>query len=210
MQAITYEVPMDSLLPIAQSRLQRQKQYARMLERGGSRAKGVMGWLEQASHCISSLGKASIILKPIDAKPTAQGILLDQRVYLDGEDIFRKLSTGGEVTAYLLTLGFSQQQAFDLLDQDYAAHHVQSDLASEVLFALGRAAQQVLRNLYPNNRLIRVPVQSTAICGERRTWDPRRVQELLSVFDDINPGVSLTETGCFSPLNSLLGLTLRV
>lgn len=169
-----------------------------------------MAWLEQASHCITSLGKASIILKPIAAKPTAQGILLDQRVHLEGEDLSRKLGTSGEVTAYLLTLGFSQQQAFDWLDHDYAAHHVQSDLASEVLFALGRKAQQALLDLYPNNRLIRVPVQSTAICGERRTWDPSRVKELLSVFDDINPGVSLTETGCFSPLNSLLGLTLRI
>lgn len=201
---------MDQLLSIARPRLQRQKQYTRVLERGGVRAEGVMEWLERASHCITSLGKASIILKSVAARPTAQGILLDQRVHLEGEDLSRKLGTSGEVTAYLLTLGFSQQQAFDWLDHDYAAHHVQSDLASEVLFALGRAAQQMLRDLHPNNRLIRVPVQSNGICGEKRSWDPGRVQELLSVFDGINPGVSLTDTGCFSPLNSLLGLTLRV
>jgi hypothetical protein len=36
------------------------------------------------------------------------------------------------------------------------------------------------------------------------------VQALLDVFDGTNPGVTITDTGCFQPLNSLLGLTIAV
>ncbi len=74
--------------------------------------------------------------------------------------------------------------------------------------------RQVFKNqldlLPKGKRLKRVPVQTSDICGQRRIWDPAKVQALLGVLGAANPGVSVTDTGCFRPLNSLLGLTVAV
>tara|TARA_R110002073_G_scaffold227198_1_gene387923 strand:- start:510 stop:620 length:111 start_codon:yes stop_codon:yes gene_type:complete len=36
------------------------------------------------------------------------------------------------------------------------------------------------------------------------------VQALLGFFDGINPGVTVSDAGCFQPLDTLLGLTVQM
>lgn len=209
MEARTHAVPAEELLVPALRRLQRQKQYARVLERGGNRAAGVREWFEQASACLRELAAPVILLRPVTALSERGGITLADRVYLEGRDLAEAVARGARVTAYLVTLGYSQAKAFDWLGGDYAAHHVQSDLGNEVLFELGRRAHRLQREAAPHMRLRRVAVQASDLCGQQKLWDPAKVQALLEVFGDANPGVTVTDTGCFQPLNTLLGLTLR-
>lgn len=201
-------VPVAGLLDVAQKRLTRQAQYNRVLARGGKRAEAVRSWMAQAGDCITACAWPVALFMPVSARAEAGAVRLDDRVTLQGTDIAREVGQGAQLTAYLLTLNYSQPQAFEWLGRDYAAHHVQSDLGSEVLFALGREAHRVMRARAPSGRLRRIPVLASEACGQRRVWNPASVQALLTVFDEVNPGVRVTDTGCFTPLNSLLGLAL--
>jgi hypothetical protein len=198
-------LPVSGLLDTALGRLQRQTQYAGVLARGGKRAEALRSWLTLSADCIAALARPEASFMPVTARPVRGGVCLADRVTLEGVDIPR----GGRVTAYLLTLNYTQSQALEWLDRDYGAHHIQSDLGREVLFALGREAYRVMAQGAPTGRMRRIPVLAGAQCGNRRIWDPARVQDLLSVFHGINPGVQVTDTGCFQPLNSILGLALH-
>jgi hypothetical protein len=208
--AAGFDVPVAGLLEAATRRLERQGQYARPLAKAGRRADALRGWLQEAAGCVVALARPQAALAPVDCRAVPGGIEIAGRVELDGEDLARLVSLGGTATAYLLTLGYAQADAFAWLQGDYGAHHVQSDLAGEVLFALGRNVHRRLAEASPGCRLRRVPIQTQAGCGQRRIWDAARVQALLGVFDGVNPGVSVTDTGCFQPLNSLLGLEIRL
>ncbi len=207
---VRIKVPVVELLGHALTRLRRRKAYLRVLSRGGDRAEGLVAWLAEADACLRELSRPELVLKRVSATVAECGVVIGDRVKLDGEDLARDVARGGRVSTYLLTLGFSQSDAFEALGRDYAAHHVQTDLAGEVLFELGRHSHRLQRAQSPGARLRRVPVQASDLCGGRKVWDPDRVHALISCFDGFNPGVTVTETGCFQPLNSLLGLTIRL
>lgn len=202
------EVPAAELIAPALARLQRQAQYARLLAGGGNAAAEARRWLDRAAACLAALARPLAVLAPVGARALPGGIELAGRVVLDGDDLAREVAQGAGVSAYLLTLGFDQGRAFNWLEGDYAAHHVQSDLSNEVLFALGRQVHRIERARSPGARLRRVPVTASAVCGQRRVWDPARVQALMGVFDGTDTGVTVSDSGCFQPLNSLLGLTI--
>ncbi len=202
---------LPALLKTAEARLRRQSRYARPLAKGGRRAAGVEELLNQASACVAALSWPASVVMPVQAVIAGDFVRIENDIDIDSPDLINDLASGGMLSGYLLTLGFDQSRAFDWLGRDYAAHHVQSDLSSEVLFALGRRVFQDQRELVPEGRrLKRVPVQTSDICGQRRIWDPARVQALIDVFGATNPGVSVTNTGCFQPLNSIIGLTVTV
>ncbi|MEZ5776929.1 MAG: hypothetical protein R3E44_01065 [Paracoccaceae bacterium] len=205
----TIGVPAEVLLGVALPRLERQAQYTRVLEKGGRGAAAMRSWLRQAADCIITLARPAAAFMSVESRAVPGGLRIADRVTLRGGDLSRDVARGGMVTAYLMTLDYTQKQAFELLEGDYGAHHVQSDLGGEVLFALGRHVHRLMRETNPSSRLRRVPVQAHGHCGQRRFWDPESVQALLSVFDDVNHGVTVTDTGCFQPLNSLLGLTIH-
>jgi len=194
------------LLPKARVRLQRQMQYARVLERGGNRASGLQNWLDEAYDCIGALAQPRIALRPVQASIHHSGVQIAGHTQVENPTLAEDVASGGTVTAYLVTLGFSQTAAFEWLNGDYGAHHVQSDLSNEVLFELGRIAHRKQRQQNAGARLKRISVQANDVCG--KVWDPQKVQSLLSVFDGAGLDVSVTDTGCFQPLNSLLGLTV--
>lgn len=205
-----FDWPVAELLGGALRRLERQGAYARPLAKAGRRADALRGWMQQAAGCIAALAHPQVALAPVGCRAIPGGIEIAGRVALDDEELARLVSLGGTVTAYLLTLGYAQKDAFDWLGGDYGAHHVQSDLAGETLFALGRAVHRRQVEASPGCRLRRVAIQTQAACGQRRFWDAARVQSLLGVFDGVNPGVSVTDAGCFQPLQSILGLEIRM
>ncbi len=203
-------VPVDDLLTAALARLRRQKQYARVLSRDASASTGLDQMLDRATECVTALARAEVVFMPVSAHATGDETEIAGRVTLSDARLAQDLSKGGCLTAYLMTLGYSQADAFEMLQGDYMAHHVQTDLASEVLFSLGRLALRMQQADHPGQELRRISVQATELCGARKIWDAASVQALLGCFDGINPGVTVTDTGCFQPLNSLLGLTVRL
>lgn len=203
-------MPVAELLATALPRLKRQQPYAGPLARGGQRARALETWLDAATSCLNALAHPSITLVPVHAHPDTGGVMLDGRVHLGDAQLGKEVAAGGSVTAYLLTLGLHQADALAWFDGDYGARHVQADLAREVLFALGRRSLEVQRGLAPGARPRRISVQTAAGCGDRKLWDPAQVQALLGLFDSINPGVTVSDTGCFQPLDSLLGLTIAL
>ena len=202
------DVALAGLLDIARARLQRQVRYAKPLAKGGAKAVGLEELLRRSAECIVALARPEALFMPVEAHVVPGGTHIADRVTLADDGLARDVAAGGKVIAYLLTLNYNQSAAFDWLGGDYAAHHVQSDLGNEVLFALGRAAHRLLQARHPEHRLRRIPVTANDVCGQVRVWDPARVQALLSVFDAANPGVTVTDTGCFQPLNSILGLAV--
>lgn len=204
------QASVPALLEVAAARLRRQKRYARALSKGGPGAAGIEALLHKASACVADIARPEGLVMPVQAVAVARGIRIAGRVTLEGAELARDLAGGGAAALYLLTLGFDQSCAFDWLQGDYAAHHVQSDLSSEVLFALARQAFRAQRAQLPAGaRLRRVSVRAEAHCGQRRHWDASKVQALLEVLDGVSPGVSVTGTGCFQPFHSLLGLTIQ-
>lgn len=202
------DVALAGLLDIACARLRRQVRYAKPLAKGGAKAAGLEDLLHRSTECIIALARPEALFMPVEASLVSGHSRIADRITLTDDALARDVAGGGWVIAYLLTLNYSQTAAFDWLGGDYAAHHVQSDLGNEVLFALGRAAHRLLQARHPDHRMRRIPVTTSGVCGNPRLWDPVRVQALLSVFDAANPGVTVTDTGCFQPLNSLLGLAV--
>jgi len=198
----------------AANRLRRQKAYARPLSKGGARAAGLEDLLQKSEACLSALARPQGVLVTVPAEAVSGGVRIAGQVTLEGESLARDVAAGGQVAVYLLSLGVTQSEAFDWLEGDYVAHHVQSDLGSEMLFAFARHVFSRQRAELPSgSRIKRVSVQTEPMCGEKRSWDADKVQALLGVVDGLysgaNPGVSVTKTGCFQPLHSLLGLTIQ-
>lgn len=206
--AMRFEAPASAYLEPALARLKRQAQYARPLAKDGRAAAGLRTWMNRSAACIAALGRPEAVFVAVSARIVPDGVRIDDRLTLEDDALAGEIVGGGAVTAYLLTLNYAQATAFEWLGGDYGAHHVHSDLANEVLFALGRDAHRRFGERSTAGRLRRIPVRAHAACGQRRVWDPARLQALLGVFGDANPGVRVTGTGCFQPLNTLLGLTV--
>lgn len=198
------------LLAEAESRLRRQKQYARPLEKGGRRAAELEGWISKASQCIASLSKAQAILRPLNVYSDCDtdGVSLEGEVQIKDTKLGEELIAGGTLSTYLLTLGYDQEAAFEWLGQDYMVHHIQTELSREMLFALGRHVHRQVRSDAAGLKIRRIPIRLEPEYGKPLLWDPEKVQKLLAVYGSDNLGVSVTDTGCFQPLNSLLGLMI--
>ncbi len=206
---MNFHAPVNSLLEQALPRLRRQPQYARPLAQGGTKSRQLEQWLCHASENLSNLVNAKAVFHPLNASSQKDKVLIEQKLVLDAPDLATKINDGGQLSAYLLTLGYDQTVAFEQIDHDYMIHHVQTELGREMLFALGRLAHQKAASAEPNRQLKRISIlmEGQPDSGAR-LWDATSVQQLLSFFGNGNPGVSVTDSGCFQPLHSLLGLVI--
>ncbi len=207
---MNYKSPVDSLLEQALPRLRRQPQYARPLSHGGKRSMQLKQWLGHASENLSGLVNAEAVFHPLNASAQKGKVLIEEKLILDDPAVAEQMMNGGgRLSAYLLTLGYDHAVAFEQVDRDYMIHHVQTELGREMLFALGRLAHQQAASAEPSRKLKRISIlmEGQPDSGVR-LWDASSVQQLLSFFGDANPGVSVTDSGCFQPLHSLLGLVI--
>lgn len=200
--------PIADLVAIACARVERQAGYAALAAKGGARAAALQHWLQQARDCVTALARARVLRQPLAAIERPGGLLIADHIYLADPTLGVGIARGGRLSAGLCTLGFEQEAAFDWLGRDYALHHVQTELARETLFALARAADRAEQGRHPGWRLRRISVTADGPCDARRLWEPAKVQALLGLFEGDGPGVTLTGTGFFKPLHSLLRLTL--
>ncbi len=204
-----YHAPVDSLLEQALLRLRRQSQYARPLTCGGKKAKQLEQWLDCATDSLSALICAEAIYRPLNTSFDQTKVSIEEKFYLEDPALAGDLNAGGRLSTYLLTLGYDQADAFEQVERDYMIHHIQTELGREMLFALGRIAHQQAASSEPDRQLRRISIliEGQPECGTR-LWDAANVQLLLSSFGDKNLGVSITDSGCFQPLHSLLGLVI--
>jgi len=193
------------LMEVAAARLRRQRQFAGALARGGRKAAELERLLTIAADCVLTLAHPRAAFHPLTVEPEGTGLRLDGKLLVSGSTLPRGLPVGASLSAYALTLGYGQEQAFEALGRDYLLHHFQTSLGREVLFALGRAAHRQAEADAPGMRLRRLALRMET---DRHLWDANAAQGLLSLFGDDNPGVTVTEEGFFIPLNSTLGLML--
>jgi hypothetical protein len=203
---LNYQAPVETLLDEALTRLKRQPQYTQPLGSGGQKARELERWLAHAKESIAALARPEAVFHPLDTSSDREIVCIEGELFLNDPRLAEELVAGGRLSAYLLTLGYTQEVAFERVNRDYMIHHIQTDLGREMLFALGRLAHEQAISAAPDRRLRRVPVLLQGKPNKRKLWDAASVQALLGVFGAKNPGVAITDTGCFQPLNSLLGL----
>ena len=205
-----FDISLLEVFEEAEARLKRQSRYARPLSKGGKRAASVEAILALGRNCILELAKPGALLMPVSSAAVDGGIRIADRVEVAREDLQQNAENGALVSLYLMTLGYDQQEAFERLNKDYVAHHMHSDLATEALFAIGRRVFNSQKDsLAEGRRLKRISIQTDDICGQKTVWDVEKVQALIAEFGDENLGVSVTDTGCFLPLYSILGMTVE-
>lgn len=173
------------LLNVARRRLASQRQFLRPMK--GPAATELASGLARAEACIAALARPqAALLLPDPDNPLAAALPLRPReAPLLG----------------IFTLGYDQQQAFAWLGRDYVDHHLQTLLARETLFALGRGVAEWAAERQAGLSLRRIAL-TTAVDGA--VWDVGQVRGLLALFGPTPLGVTLTEGGCFSPLHALL------
>ncbi len=199
------EFPAAELMQVAAPRLRRQTQFARPLARGGRKAAEMERLLDLAAACVLDLAHPQAVFRALSVVREDTGFRLEGTTLLAGSVLPEGLPEGGRLSAYVLTLGYAQEEAFERLGRDYMLHHFQTMLGREMLFALGRAAHRRAEAQAPGHRLRRIALRME---DDRQLWDPAAAQGLLRLFGEENPGVAITGTGFFTPLNSTLGLML--
>lgn len=197
------EFPAADLLAEAAARLRRQTQFAKPLERGGRKGEEMRRLLDLAAECVMELSAPIAVFRAVSVAREGAGFRLDGKAYLSGSVLPGGPPEGGWLSAYVLTLRYAQEAAFEKLGRDYMLHHFQTMLGREMLFALGRAAQRWAEGRSPGFRLRRIALRME---DDRQLWDAAAAQGLLQLFGAENPGVAVTEAGFFTPLNSTLGL----
>lgn len=190
--------PLGPLLDEAEARLRRRPDYARPLAGGTARARGIAAALREARACVAAM-----------ARPRSAVLALGSAHLSAMQPLPVPAGRPALVTACLMTLGHGQPAAFDWLGRDYLAHHVQTELSREALFALGRRLRDAGSGGAPAGWATRrLALMAGDGDGGRRRWDAGAVQGLLAAFRGADLGVQAIESGCFEPLHTLLSLTL--
>lgn len=190
--------PLAPLAEEAEARLRHRPAYARPLAAGGGRGRAIAEAFDRARACLGALARprsASLRLGPVGLGRLPPLPLPPGRPAI--------------VAACLMTLGHDQAEALAWLDGDYLAHHVQTELSRETLFALGRRLRRAGLETAPAGSTSRkLALLSAAEEGGPRRWDGAAVGRLLAAFGTADLGVQALASGCFSPLHTLLSLTL--
>lgn len=205
-----FDLDLPALIDTAGARLRKQSRYSRPLSKGGKRAAAMEDMLAKGRDCILALSNPAAVMMSVSMAPTDNGMRVGGTVDIVGEDFKADAENAVEANLYLMTLGYDQQVAFEWLKKDYVIHHMHSDLAAEVLFAVGRQVFNAQKDaLAEGRRLKRVSIQTEDVCGQKSVWDVEKVQAMIGLFGGDTQGVTVTDTGCFLPLFSILGMTIE-
>lgn len=219
-------IPLDrgELLSEARARVERKREVKSAFLQGGSIQTEVERCLAQAFRCIDALAKPSCTTFEVAAEAHEHGVLLGSEIILPSLKMRDKLEDGSKVFLYLITCGYSSQDAFKWLDSDYSLYHFQNMIGSELLFSLGRHLHRQVCCRYSSHKFARYAIKLEGSCADdavgdnasetislspgRNDWDAGLVGSLLDLFGEQTRGVTTTQAGCFSPLHSILGVMM--
>lgn len=209
-----------SLLAEAYRRTLGRKEVQRALQKGGSVKSEVEQCLGAAFRCVESLCEPGGQICEVSTEKVANGVRLGRDTVIHSVKMRDELTRGAKAYVYLATCGYDSQKALRWLDGDYSIYHFQNMIGRELLYSIGRHQYHNTRVDFPQYHFARYAVKMRNECfGDNATeaislmpdyWDARKVISLLDCFDKGALGVFATDSGCLSPVHSLLGVMMGV
>jgi hypothetical protein len=124
------------------------------------------------------------------------------------------ISASSKVISYLMTTGHDSNQALKLWQNDYLLHHLHHLFARELLWQQGREVQAEIERCYPDLTFRRYAISAVIETEDEeensyihQSWEPKIVMRMINLFSD-NLGIKVIDSGCFSPVYTILGLTI--
>lgn len=193
---------LTELLAEAEARLRRRRAYARPLAGRPGKARHLDGAIEAARDALARHAAPGAVWRPVPCTATGGRVRLAE-VTLDSPRLSGLLA-GGTALVWLCTLGEDQAGLATRAQGDYMLTHVIGDLAQATLYAAARAVQRDLVLAHPASRLVRVSLRE----AETERWDVPMVGRLLPLLGCDPLGVRPTGSGGFTPVHTLLGVTV--
>lgn len=213
-------IPLDrkALLAEAWKRIFSKSEIRQVMDKGGSVRSEVEHCLGVALQCVEALCEPTGLIREVSAERVSQGVLLGGRTVIHNFKMRDDLTQGAQASVYLLTCGYDSRDALRWLDGDYSIYHFQNMMGRELLYAMGRQLLSGMSEDFPHRHFSRYAVKmkneyfgegaKEAISLLPNYWDARKVISLLDFFGTNELEVTATDSGCLSPVHSLLGVMM--
>jgi hypothetical protein len=203
------------LLRVAEEKLRKQKEIRRTILRDSQASSEIDDCLKQSAMLLQEFMKPDYRICEVDAV-LKDGVLSIGNCEISESPLLKAITKNSKFFLYLITLNYDSEAMMKRLESDYVLYHFQHILGRESLFALGRNLFDDYSKVYSNLKLKRHPIKmrkesyeiSNTDCneGEDNYWDPTVVTNLKEYFKGDDMGVQVTPSGCFSPLQTILGI----
>ena len=210
----------NSLLTEAYSRTLSKREIRHVMEEGGSVRSEVEHCLGVALQCVEALSEPAGLIREVSAEKMNHGVRLGGRDVIDNVKMHDDLTQGAQASIYLATCGYDSRKALRWLEGDYSIYHFQSMIGRELLYAIGRQLFINMKEDFPLRHFSRYAIMmEKEYFGDGVTdtvslmpdyWDARKVFSLLDFFEKNDLGITATDSGCLSPVHSLLGVMMSV
>jgi hypothetical protein len=205
----------DELLFEAEQKLRKQKEIKRTLERDELARNEVDNCLKQSVELLAEVMVPDFRVCSVSVERKGNSINIGG-IEIKDTPMVRSISEEASFYLYLVSLKYDSQQVLNILKGDYVIYHFQHILGREVLFAMARKLHREYSHSHPEFRFKRHAIKMKKECyehstndetsGEDNYWDPIIVTNLIDNFENNNLGVQVTQSGCFSPLQTILGV----
>lgn len=208
-----FEFDKGELFGEAEDKLRRQKEFTKTFADNPEAEEEIDGCLAQARSALYDICDPRVYVKEVSLCNDGDALLFGA-ARVENSPLNEAFDEGATALAYLLTLSYDSKAMLQSLDNDYVIYHFQHVLGREVLFALGRAVHKTINYRFGKKfkrhsiRMRKEEVEAVSKDEKINYWDPQVVASLLSNFDDCNCGIRVNESGCFDPLQTILGIMI--
>lgn len=211
---VTLDIDKAALFTEAEARLRRQREMKLTAARDDQSKAELDTCFAECRMALFDVCQPAYAFCTLDVKAEGNCVHVGDAV-IEGTPMAAAITPQSRTMAYLMTLSYDSQAMLASLNNDYVIYHFQHLLGREVLFALGREIFNQHCALHPEMKFRRHAIkmrkdafdaQAPASEAVDNYWDPAIVTTLLGCFGENNLGVSVTASGCFSPLQTLLGV----
>jgi|GEM_PF-6347012 len=206
---ITFDV--DKLLSSARQKLCKQGDFTKTFANNQDAIEEINECLSIAKEELLSVCQPKVFFTLLDAKCKGDHVIVGQ-TNIQNTPMAQSLNDSSKVFAYLITLDYDSEMMLKNLKYDYVIYHFQHILGREVLFDLGRQVHTAYVKQYADfdfrRHSIRMRKESfdDSIQSSINYWNPKMVASLVEHFSDTTIPISVKESGCFSPLQTILGV----
>lgn len=209
---IEIKIDKEALFSEAEGKLRRQKEFKKTIEQNADAAEELNDCLHEAREALFKVCDPRVAFTQLEASSDGVSVKIGD-TYIENTPMAKSMDSDSQLIAYLLTLSYDSEKILQDLDNDYVIYHFQHILGREVLFALGRAVHRAYSNAFPTIRFKRHSIrmrkeslEETSNEEEVNYWDPEVVGQLVTYFNQDHLNVTVKESGCFSPLQTILGV----